>query len=30
MVCMLDIIGAILGKEKGKRTLEEGLSDDKD
>jgi len=27
---MLDIIGAILGKGKGKRALEEDLSDDKD
>jgi hypothetical protein len=30
MVCMSDIIGAILGKGKGERALEEGLSDDKD
>jgi hypothetical protein len=30
IVCMSDIIRAILGKEKGKRTLEKGLSDDED
>jgi hypothetical protein len=30
MVHMLDIIRAILEKGKGKRTLEEGLSDNKD
>jgi hypothetical protein len=30
MVCMLDIIRAILGKGKGKRVLEEELSDNED
>ena len=30
MVHMSDIIGAILGKGKGKRALEEDLSDDED
>jgi hypothetical protein len=30
LVYMSDIIGAILGKGKGKRALEEDLSDDED
>ena len=30
LVCVSDIIGAISGKEKGKRTLDKSLSGDED